>query len=408
LFCFSKNRKPLKKVKPSPMQQINKRVLFISHDASLSGATMVLLALLNRLKANTSMEISVLLNDEGPLTGKFKEVAETYLYHPTPRNYDNRIISFIDRKLIAPAERKNYREKLLQTLRHKNFDLIYNNTIVNGEMLQFLKPLQCRVISHIHELQFVIDCFGRENAELVVANTWHYIAVSQQVKENLTERYKVAPEKISVIPPFIDFDRVDKLKTEVEPLSLRQGLKIPPEAFVVGSAGSVEWRKGPDIFVQVATDVIRQNPNVHFIWAGAEREKNIIYKLEYDAKKAGIEKHVKFLGPRSNPYPYFEMMDLFVLTSREDPYPLVCIESLYLNKPVICFEKSGGAPGLVQKYKAGKTTGYLNVAEMAAEITSCAHAEKSKSLNIDFPQLVKEHSVTTVSQRILEVILNGI
>jgi glycosyltransferase involved in cell wall biosynthesis len=36
--------------------------------------------------------------------------------------------------------------------------------------------------------------------------------------------------------------------------------------------------------------------------------------------------------------------DLFLLTSREDPYPLVVIEAAYNKVPALCFESSGGIP----------------------------------------------------------------
>ena len=33
---------------------------------------------------------------------------------------------------------------------------------------------------------------------------------------------------------------------------VREGLAIPPEAFVIGACGTTDWRKGPDLFIQLA------------------------------------------------------------------------------------------------------------------------------------------------------------
>jgi len=40
-----------------------------------------------------------------------------------------------------------------------------------------------------------------------------------------------------------------------------------------------------------------------------------------------LEEHVRFLGERPNPRPYLALGQIFVLSSREDPFPLVALEA---------------------------------------------------------------------------------
>ena len=50
-----------------------------------------------------------------------------------------------------------------------------------------------------------------------------------------------------------------------------------------------------------------------------------------------------FLGEIENPYPLFDRMDVFTVTSRADPFPLVVLEAMALGKPVVGFAE-GGVP----------------------------------------------------------------
>ena len=52
------------------------------------------------------------------------------------------------------------------------------------------------------------------------------------------------------------------------------------------------------------------------------------------------------------------------MPSREDPFPLVNLEAAFFEKPVLCFEDSGGTPELVEN-DAGFVVPYLDIEEMA-------------------------------------------
>lgn len=48
-----------------------------------------------------------------------------------------------------------------------------------------------------------------------------------------------------------------------------------------------------------------------------------------------IEDYVDFLGQKKNPYPYMKLSDAVVLSSAYEGYPVVFLESLVLNKPIL-------------------------------------------------------------------------
>jgi L-malate glycosyltransferase len=66
-------------------------------------------------------------------------------------------------------------------------------------------------------------------------------------------------------------------------------------------------------------------------------------------------------------YDYLNLADGFVLTSREDPFPLVMIEAAWLGKPIVAFN-SGGVSEFVQP-GMGTVVNSMWPADLAAAMT---------------------------------------
>jgi glycosyltransferase involved in cell wall biosynthesis len=64
---------------------------------------------------------------------------------------------------------------------------------------------------------------------------------------------------------------------------------------------------------------------------------------------------------------YYDASDIFLLTSREDPFPLVMLEAASRSLPIVCFANSGGAPEFVEK-DAGLIVPDFNTDKMAEEV----------------------------------------
>ena len=74
-----------------------------------------------------------------------------------------------------------------------------------------------------------------------------------------------------------------------------------------------------------------------------------------------------FTGVQENPADYFRVYNVFLLTSKEDPFPLVCLEAAALKKPVICFKRSGGMNEFIEQ-GGGVSVDYGSVEQLAAAI----------------------------------------
>jgi glycosyltransferase involved in cell wall biosynthesis len=247
------------------------------------------------------------------------------------------------------------------------YGLVYSNTITNGSLLESLAYLDCPVICHVHELEYCMKYLTAPgNTESIRRHTNHYVAVSEAVRKNIVKEMGVSDEKIELVHEFIPAlpnlkpDRVSKA---------RKCLGVPDNAIIVGASGTTDWRKGPDVFVQLASAVRRRMPErpIHFVWVGGEKSGPNFGALWYDVQHLALEDVVHFIGHQKHPLELFSLFDVFALTSREDPYPLVNLEAASLMKPIVCFDGSGGAPEFVED-DCGFVVPYLDVKTMAEKV----------------------------------------
>ena len=260
-------------------------------------------------------------------------------------------------------------KRRLSALRGRSHRLIYSNTVTNGDVLQVLARPGVQVITHVHELNYWIEKSGADNWNQVRRHTTKFITASEAVSQNLQRRHGIAPERMEVVHEFVPLDdRPQNTSPGRKPIS-RALLGIPSDAFVVGGSGSETWRKGKDLFVQLAALLHRRHPSrpFWFVWVGWEGDEEDRRQLKHDIKEAGIADAFLWTGEVENPLEYFACFDAFALVSREDPFPLVCLEAALLEKPILCFAGAGGAPELVEK-DSGFVTPYLDLGAMADKL----------------------------------------
>jgi glycosyltransferase involved in cell wall biosynthesis len=97
-----------------------------------------------------------------------------------------------------------------------------------------------------------------------------------------------------------------------------------------------------------------------------------------DLERSPAKHRVHFLGERANVEPYFFGSDVFLMSSRVDPFPCVIHEAMAAGLPIIAFEKAGGAPealaggaGAVVPYADyEQTASLIRMFSMQPEITA--------------------------------------
>jgi len=382
---------------------VTRQILFIGHSAGRTGAPIVLLHLLRWLKVHTNISFQILLREGGELEPEFKALAPVWVLNR--KGIVRKATRCLGLELMAD---RLYLTSLKRRLQKEEIALIYSNTITNSKVLEFLSDKGTPIICHVHELESWIRYgIGLAQFNSLKERVTHYIAASEAVKSNLVQNHGISEERIDVIHEFIPTQLNSAIIRPESQSRIRKQLGIPPEALIVGACGSTIWRKGPDLFIQLARTVYQRQPDtrVDFVWVGGENAGPRFGELWHDVSLLGLEKYIHFLGDRPNPLDYFAAFDLFALVSREDPYPLVMLEAASVGKPVVCFDRAGGAKEFVED-DCGFVVPYLDLETMATQVLAlCKDTKLRQRLGQRAMQKVRaRHDVAHSASKIADII----
>jgi glycosyltransferase involved in cell wall biosynthesis len=336
------------------------RILVLSHSASRNGASIVLLHFLKWLNTVVDWNIDILVDGHGPLLDEFRCLGRTRV-----RRNPAVFLRILPRPWQAALE--PYVETLyLKTLfLGRRFDLIYANSADTWLQVNALKTSSNAFLWHIHELPYSLRLsIPDDRAKKVFRVATRFVAASTLVRDTLANEYEVPDDRVDLVHEFIPECRVALNEKRARRLKVTEKFGWPEQAFVIGGCGGLGWRKGTDLFLQIARIVCSSNGDsldrVRFLWVGGDLKDRAALEFDHDVRALGLEGRCSRVPTTADVLDYYLAMDVFALTSREDPFPLVMLEAAMHGVPIVCFEGSGGGPEFVGS-DAGLTAPYLNV-----------------------------------------------
>lgn len=357
-------------IDPSQKKEVNSpSIIFISHEASQTGAPAVLMSLMKWLKENTEINFSIIVGAQGPWNNRFEEIAPTFYMDKNYTNFQDSLKNFCGNHVQA----------------------VYINTVASALYAEKLQFLHATFYTHVHEMENVFKIFT-PHIEVLKNICSNYIAVSQGSIEAIKKRFDSNKINLKFLKPFIE--PFDNSRNKIE--------RLTPKKAIFG-CGAVEIRKGFDIFCEVASKLKERNrTDFMMYWIGSDINKDLIASQVIEKYK--VSDVVKFLGTKDYPRDYFKNGDMFLLTSREDPYPLVCMEAAECDMPVICFdEKAGGMHSFVEK-DAGIVVTYLDISLYTnAVIKLLDDDDLRKNFGITaHKKVIDRHYVEVIAPQILD------
>lgn len=295
---------------------LNRKAMFVNHEESRTGAPVILKNVVETFKLHyMNWNAIVVSKRRGGLTPVFDSlfhVKHMEDYITGINNYDTQLeIAHLMLQYERPA-------------------FVYANSLETFHYCVAASSMGIPALLHIHELDRD-GMFGKLLTEgklerLNIPNVV-YLCACREIADIYIERYKLDPSKVEVITDFCDEDLIlDNLKAE-QPYRFDY-------PFIVG-CGTADQRKGIDTFLEVAT----QMPEQRFVWVG--RVKGSL----------AIPDNVFMTGEIDNPHAVINQAEILLLTSREDPFPLVVNEAMFIGKPVVAWRGSGGAEFMIGNYR---------------------------------------------------------
>ncbi len=167
---------------------------------------------------------------------------------------------------------------------------------------------------------------------------------------------------------------------------LRNSLRIPESAPVVGSLFRFYAEKDPKLWVDMAKCVGAHRPDVHFVIFGVGPMRKTIEAI---AREYGLSERMHLPGTIEEASTAFGLFDIFVLTSRHEGTPNVLIEASVLGVPVVTTE-AGGAAETIMSGETGLVA-ERDPAKLAAMVLSIlADRSWSSRTRVRGPAFIKE------------------
>lgn len=316
-----------------------KKVMVIGHEASLSGAPILLLNLFKLLIERGIVDAKFVIRRGGPLVDLYKEIAPVIVLKPPKYGEEKtvflHVLHWIEHKI-----------KLFRVLIEAfSFDYLFFNTVVNGKLLRWFHFHHKPVITYVHELENIIDLYLKKNdAVLPLSISDLIIYPSATTKNLLLGKYKIPFHKLKRLSYYFPFTESDYESAKASEMrkSFRQRFGISNDDFLVGAVGTVSERKGFDLFIEACEKTVSINSSIKFAWIGSFENNEQQLEVQNIIKKKQLGSNLFFTGPLFYNLYNFSPFDVFFLSSREDTYPLVVLEAAIMKVPTICFSGSGG------------------------------------------------------------------
>jgi len=132
-------------------------------------------------------------------------------------------------------------------------------------------------------------------------------------------------------------------------LALRKKYHIPPDAVVIGNVAVFRFQKRLKEWLYILKQLTEKKPNVYGLLVGAgPLEKEI----KEEVSRLGLEKRVILPGLQTDVKPFFNAMDIFMMTSSFEGLPIALLEAMSMECAVVSTD-AGGIKELIRDEKDG-------------------------------------------------------
>ena len=263
----------------------------------------------------------------GPPAARLRDALQGSVYHPLPlvRSYGN------------PARELQALAGLYGLLRRRPVDLVHAHSSKAGVIARLAaRAARIPCVYTPHCYSFIGDVSARRRlfattVERSLARaTACTICVCQYERREALRRRVAAPEGVAVIhngvAPCPD--------AEPDPALRRYANGAP----LVGAVSVHRRQKGVDRLLDAAPGILERRPDVRFavVGDGPLRSEN-----EAKARALGLGEHVVFLGFTGAAASYLRALDVFVLPSRWEAFPIAVLEAMSCGTPTVATDAGG-------------------------------------------------------------------
>ena len=331
-----------------------KKMLFVLHEDSQTGAPNALLSFLKYLHEHYKNEFVIdiyVMHYFGGIENELKEICRNFY-------------KYRKKKTVFGKLSKLFSSSIHDIVKKNKYDLVYGNTIVTLNLLSNIKQLNSnlKTLLYVHESKFLTNIYlDKQKASNQFKNINHVFAVSQAAVNNLLENYNVAREICSIIYPTIPEELF------IKDFIFEKKFKSTPLTLV--TIGHPNLTKGTDLLPQIAHRLKQNNPGLQFkiYIVGVLQNNEYLKAVQLDIDKLGLKNYFEFIPHTTKPLNYLDVANVYLIPSREDAFSLMAMHAAKFQKPIVMFKNAVGIAEVLNK-DCIFYANYLDINDFATQI----------------------------------------
>lgn len=147
------------------------------------------------------------------------------------------------------------------------------------------------------------------------------------------------PEKIIILPNGVDIEKFQPPRETVNQAELRDILGLPESRKIILMVGRLWEQKNPKCLIDAYRRLWdKGDPGADLVLVG---DGELLPVLAETVRQVGLDKHVHFLGWRTDTPALMQASDIFVLPSRWEGMPLAILEAMSSGLPIVVTDIPG-------------------------------------------------------------------
>ena len=366
-------------------------ITLILHEASRTGAPAIGALIARELARGEPVRVVAM--KDGPLTRDLRAALG-------PKN----VLAFADTAFDVRTPFEDRLRRAGEALEGDPADLVYANSLGATVFALAAKLRGRKAILHVHEKAAgMVDLLAHDVAKIEVTRVVDALVLAADgMRGDLSRLFAFAPAEVETFGVAVDVEaiRLAGAASAPAPLDAKGRAWRRSDRLLVAMCGHASLRKGADIFLETALAA----PDADFCWIGAWSPDETPDNIAYEDFVAQSPPNLFVTGATDNPHPYLAAADLFFLSSREDPNPLVVGEALALGKPVLAFARATAVSELIGR--GGLLCyGEPNADDAARAIAACTRpALRAPGLRAAGEEALKAYDLTAKMKRLKSLI----
>lgn len=322
------------------------KLLFTTYDLRIGGVEKVLVNLLNSLDTS-KYEITLYLQFR---EGEFIEQLKPEIIIKDYNLIKNKNI--VIRKI---ANGLKFMFILIKNFRKYDFACCFGSGYIPSARLALVASsrnaawLHTNILNFMKNNDYLINLYKKdktiEDKCKRFINSYHFrkfdnlIFVSENARNAYLTLYSEDKNKVKVIRNLIDYNYI--LENSNEKIEYKKD-----KVTFLNVSRHTEYDKKLTRLIE-ACRKLKKDYSFELLLVGGGEESEYYKKLVDNYK---LNKYIKFIGFKTNPFPYYKIADAFVLCSQFEGFPTTFIESMMMNVPIITTDVSDASSMIANKY----------------------------------------------------------